>query len=349
MSKSNTFLSCGCHLTASDGKGGCKMHAEIERLTAACKGLSKLATAHGKEIERLRGLLREWMTPMDVNVASNFTLRERTEAALGYTADQPPEPRLTSEAEAMEHSRQLQRARLDRRLTVQPAADQPRACSYTNPCWADDCGACGSRSPTAVQPDVPPDALATKLAQWSGSCLIDGFHWDRGEPTLQELLAEAVMRLTAQPPSRPDAYLVEYGDLPGCEFFSDKAEHAARSVANDMGGTVTPLYRGSLLGAAAQPTVVVGGRQQGKTEAMGYLAPFVREAAKQYAEAVQPPASDTNTGANRIEPQPDVAPHYVTTQTEVPCPCPECGKPMRRIGDYEFACGIAPANLTGEQ
>jgi hypothetical protein len=36
---------------------------------------------------------------------------------------------------------------------VQPAADQPRACSYTNPCWADDCGACGSRSPTAVQPE----------------------------------------------------------------------------------------------------------------------------------------------------------------------------------------------------
>jgi hypothetical protein len=33
------------------------VRAEIERLTAACKGLSKLATAHGKEIERLRGLL----------------------------------------------------------------------------------------------------------------------------------------------------------------------------------------------------------------------------------------------------------------------------------------------------
>ena len=35
MSNSNTFLPCGCHLTASDGNGGCKMHAEIERLRAA--------------------------------------------------------------------------------------------------------------------------------------------------------------------------------------------------------------------------------------------------------------------------------------------------------------------------
>lgn len=39
----------------------------------------------------------------------------------------------------------------------------------------------------------------------------------------------------------------------------------------------------------------------------------------------------------------EAAPHYITTQTETPCFCPECGKPMRRIGDYEFACGTPKA------
>lgn len=34
-----------------------------------------------------------------------------------------------------------------------------------------------------------------------------------------------------------------------------------------------------------------------------------------------------------------VPPHYVTTQSEFPVHCPECGEWMRRIGDYEFACG----------
>jgi hypothetical protein len=56
------------------------------------------------------------------------------------------------------------------RLTDQPAADQPRACSYTNPCWADDCGACGSRSPTAVQPNA---GLPPSLG--GHSCVVERF------------------------------------------------------------------------------------------------------------------------------------------------------------------------------
>jgi hypothetical protein len=97
-----------------------ELSAEIERLREDRDAfLAKLETAD-EDHERLRGAVERLITVIR-NVHGNL-LDNRIDAALAGDA-------------------------------AQPAADQPRACSYTNPCWADDCGACGSRSPTAVQPE----------------------------------------------------------------------------------------------------------------------------------------------------------------------------------------------------
>lgn len=45
--------------------------------------------------------------------------------------------------------------------------------------------------------------LAARLRRWSTNCLTDGLHWNRREPTLQELLAEAARRLAVPTAAEP--------------------------------------------------------------------------------------------------------------------------------------------------
>jgi len=85
--------------------------AEIERLTASCKGLSKLATAHGKEIERLRGALHAIWVKLDND-------RVAWEHQGDEDAGQCDEDCRACEYEAL---REMARCALDG-LTVQPPA-----------------------------------------------------------------------------------------------------------------------------------------------------------------------------------------------------------------------------------